>query len=57
MTQDFRKNMKLKWGHVRSRMRGNLTVIIWEDKRNVNTLTNRHHPPAEDNSVMSMGML
>jgi hypothetical protein len=39
--------MKLTWGDVRTRVRGNLTAMIWKDKRHVNMLTNMHHPPAE----------
>jgi hypothetical protein len=49
MPQDFRKNLKLKWGNIKTRVRGNLTAMIWKDKRDVNTLTNLCHPPEEDN--------
>jgi hypothetical protein len=30
-------------------VRGNLTAMVWKDKRNVNMLTNMHHLPAEGN--------
>jgi hypothetical protein len=49
MPQEFRKTMKLTRGDIRTRVRGNLTTMIWKDKRHVNMLTNMHHPPAEDN--------
>jgi hypothetical protein len=47
--QDFRKNLKLKQGDIKTRVRGNLTTMIWKDKSDVNMLTNMHHPPAEGN--------
>jgi hypothetical protein len=31
------------------RTRGDLTVLIWKDKRDVHMLTNMHNPPAEGN--------
>jgi hypothetical protein len=49
MPQEFRKTMKLTHGDIRTRVRGNLTAMIWKDKRHVNMLTNVHHPPAEGN--------
>jgi hypothetical protein len=49
MPQDFRKNLKLKQGDIKTRVRRNLTAMIWKDKRDVNMLTNMHHPPAEGN--------
>jgi hypothetical protein len=36
-------------GDIRTRVRGNLTVMIWKNKRHVNMLTNMNHPPAEGN--------
>jgi hypothetical protein len=49
MPQEFRKTMKLTWGDIRTRVRGNLTAMIWKNKRHVNMLTNMQHPPAEGN--------
>jgi hypothetical protein len=49
MPQEFRKTMKLTWGDIRTRVRGNLTAMIWKDRRYVNMLMNMHHPPAEGN--------
>jgi hypothetical protein len=48
MPQDL-KTLKLRRGDIRTRVRDNMTVMIWKDKRNVNMLTNMHHPPAEGN--------
>jgi hypothetical protein len=41
--------MKLTQGDIRIRVRGDLTAMIWKDKRHVNMLTNMHHLPAEGN--------
>jgi hypothetical protein len=49
MPQEFRKTMKLTQGYIRTRVSGNLTAMIWKDKRHVNMLINMHHPPAEGN--------
>jgi hypothetical protein len=49
MPQEFRKTMKLRWGDIRTRVRSNLTAMIWKDKRHVNMLMNMNHPPAEGN--------
>jgi hypothetical protein len=49
MPQEFRKILKLKWGDIRTRVRGNLTAMIWKDKRHENMLMNMHHSPAEGN--------
>jgi hypothetical protein len=49
MPQKFRKNLKLKWGDIKTRVRGNITAIIWKDKRDVNILTNMYHPSEEGN--------
>jgi hypothetical protein len=49
MPQDF-KNPKittLKRGDILVRTRGDLTTILWRDKRNVHILTNMHDAPAE----------
>jgi hypothetical protein len=45
---DFRsKTLKLKWGDVRVRTNGDMTALVWKDKRDVYILTNIHDPPAE----------
>jgi hypothetical protein len=50
MPQDLgHKKMKLKWGDIRVRTRGDLTAVVWTDKRDIHMLTNIHNPPAEDN--------
>jgi hypothetical protein len=49
MQQDFGKKLKLKWGDIKTRVKGNLTSIVWKDKRDVNKLMNMPHPPAEGN--------
>jgi hypothetical protein len=33
----------------KTRVRGNLTAVVWKDKRDMNMLMNMHHPPAEGN--------
>jgi hypothetical protein len=43
------KKMKLKWGDIRVRTRGDLMTVVWRDKRDVHMLTNIHNPPAEGN--------
>jgi len=50
MPQDLNpKRMTLKWGDLQVWTRGDLTTILWRDKRNVRILTNIHNAPAEDN--------
>jgi hypothetical protein len=43
------KNLRLKRGDIRVRTRGDLTALIWKDRRDVHMLTNMHNPPAEGN--------
>ena len=38
---------KLKSGDIKTWVTGNMTATVWEDKRNVNILTNMHCTPAE----------
>lgn len=45
------KNMKLKRGDIVTRVKGNLSVVRWRDKRDVYLLTNMHSPPLEGNFV------
>jgi hypothetical protein len=33
----------------KTQVRGNLTAMVWKDKRNAHILTNMHSPPAEGN--------
>jgi len=43
------KTLKLKRGDLRVRTRGDLTAVVWRDKRDVCLLTNIHTPPTEGN--------
>jgi len=36
-------------------VRGNLTVIVWKDERDMNILTNMHRPPTEGNFCDEQG--
>jgi hypothetical protein len=50
MPPDFGpKKLKLKRGDVRVRTRGNLTALVWKDRRDVYTLTNMDPPPPQGN--------
>lgn len=56
MPQDFRPmRMRLQRGDLQVRTRGDLTAILWRDKRDVRILTNIHDPPAEGNFRDSNG--
>jgi len=41
--------LRLKCGDIRVRTRGDLTAVMWKDKRDVCLLTNIHDPPREGN--------
>jgi len=45
------KDLKLSWkrGDIWVKTRGDLTVVVWKDRRNVCLLTNSHDPPREGN--------
>jgi len=43
------KTLRLKRGDIRVRTRGDLTAVVWKDKRDVCLLTNIHDPPREGN--------
>jgi len=43
------KTLRLKCGDIRVRTRGDLTAVVWKDKRDVCLLTNIHDPPREGN--------
>ena len=50
MPKDLKhKTLRLKWGDIRVRTRGDLTAVVWRDKRDVGILTNIHDPPSEGN--------
>ena len=50
MLKDLRpKTVRLKCGDIRVRTRGDLTAVVWKDKRDVCLLTNIHYPPREGN--------
>jgi hypothetical protein len=39
--------IKLKWGDIHARATGDLTAMLWRDKRDIYMLTNIHDAPAE----------
>jgi len=41
--------MKLKKGELKTKVKGNMTAIVWKDKGNVNILMNMHCPALEGN--------
>jgi len=43
------KTLRWKRGDIRVRTRGDLTAVVWKDKRDVCLLTNIHDPPREGN--------
>ena len=48
MPKDLRpKTLRLKRGDIRGRTRGDLSAVVWKDKRGVRLLTNIHDPPRE----------
>jgi hypothetical protein len=47
--------MRLQRGDLHVWTRGDLTAILWRDKRDVRILTNIHDPPAEGNFCDSNG--
>jgi hypothetical protein len=49
MPSDFGRKLRLKWGDIKIWVKGDLTALVWKDKRKVNTLTNTYCPPAEGN--------
>ena len=50
MPRDLKhKTLRLKRGDIRVRTRGDLTAVVWKDKRDVCFLTNMHDPPREGN--------
>ena len=50
MPKDLRpKTLGMKRGDIRVRTRGDLSVVVWKDKRDVRLLINIHDPPREGN--------
>jgi len=50
MPKDLKpKTPRLKRSDIRVRTRGDLTAVVWKDKRDVCLLTNIHDPPREGN--------
>ena len=50
MPKDLKpKTLRLKRGDIRVRTRGDLTALVWKDKRDMCLLTNIHNPPREGN--------
>jgi hypothetical protein len=44
MPKNFEHKITLKGGDLNTEVKGNLTAIVWKDKRNVNILMNVHSP-------------
>jgi hypothetical protein len=50
MPDDFRsKTLRLKQGDIRARTYGDLTAVVWKDKRDLHMLANIHVSPTEGN--------
>ena len=47
--------IKAKKGDIITRIRGNLSIVHWKDKRDVYVLTNMHTPPVEGNFCNESG--
>jgi hypothetical protein len=53
MPKDLKpKTLRLKCGDIRVRTRGDMTAVVWRDKKDVCL----HDPPREGNIAMNMGM-
>jgi hypothetical protein len=46
MPRDLEKKLKMKWVFINTRVRSDLTAVIWKDKRNVDKY---YHPSEEGN--------
>jgi hypothetical protein len=55
MPTDIGTKLRLKWGDRKTRVRGDLTSIVWKDKRNVNMFTNMLRSRAEGNFIDEHG--
>jgi len=40
---------RMTWGDLQVQTRGDLTAILWRDKRDTHILTNIHDPPSKGN--------
>jgi hypothetical protein len=49
MPSEFGRELPLKQGDIKARVKADLTATVWKDKRNVNLLKNMHRPPREGN--------
>jgi hypothetical protein len=49
MPAELGPKLKLKCGDVRTKVRDDLTALLWKDKRDVLMLTNMHPAPKEGN--------
>ena len=50
MPNDLRpKTLRMKRGDIRVRTRGDLSAVVWKDKRGVRLLTNIQDPPRNGN--------
>ena len=48
MCKNFQQITKLNLGDINTWVMTNMTATLWEDKQNVNILTNMHCTPADD---------
>ena len=55
MPKNFGHKMKLKRGDLKTKVKGNLTAVVWKDKRNVNILINMCSPPMKSNFCNECG--
>jgi hypothetical protein len=49
--------MKLKRDDLKTKVKGNMTAIVWKDRRNVNILTNMHSATLEGNFCDEHGQI
>jgi hypothetical protein len=58
MPGDFRsKTLKQKWSDIGFRVSGDMTAVVWKEKRDVHTLTNIRDPPEEGNFCVDRNAL
>jgi len=57
MPKNFGHKMKLKRDDLKTKMKGNMTAIVWKDKLHVNILTNMHSPTMEGNFCDEHGQI
>jgi hypothetical protein len=49
MVKNFGHKINMKRGDLKTKVKGDLTAVVWKDKRNVHILTNMHSPPLVGN--------